>query len=56
MRVYDTSGPYTDPNAIIDLTKGLPELRRQWVLESRRRRRGGRSCPEAEDDGLNPAR
>ncbi|SEM89633.1 phosphomethylpyrimidine synthase ThiC [Lihuaxuella thermophila] len=33
VRVYDTSGPYTDPDAAIDLRKGLPKLRRQWILE-----------------------
>src|SRR5262245_23864378 len=31
-RVYDTSGPYTDPEASIDLRRGLPELRRPWIL------------------------
>ncbi|MEO8190210.1 MAG: phosphomethylpyrimidine synthase ThiC [Acidobacteriota bacterium] len=31
-RVYDTSGPYTDPAAVIDLRQGLPELRRPWIL------------------------
>ena len=25
--LYDTSGPYTDPNARIDIMAGLPELR-----------------------------
>ncbi len=25
--IYDTSGPYTDPAAAIDLTRGLPPLR-----------------------------
>ncbi len=30
--LYDTSGPYTDPNAQIDLTKGLPPLRQPWIL------------------------
>ena len=29
--VYDTSGPYTDPNATINLMKGLPLLREQWI-------------------------
>jgi phosphomethylpyrimidine synthase len=29
--VYDTSGPYTDPNAEIDLLKGLPALRDAWI-------------------------
>ncbi len=31
--VYDTSGPYTDPAAEIDLRRGLPELRRSWIDE-----------------------
>jgi phosphomethylpyrimidine synthase len=30
-RVYDTSGPYTDPDVAIDLNQGLPELRRPWI-------------------------
>ncbi|MBO2010428.1 phosphomethylpyrimidine synthase ThiC [Hymenobacter negativus] len=30
--VYDTSGPYTDPNVAIDLKKGLPRLRESWIL------------------------
>jgi len=31
--VYDTSGPYTDPTATIDIRKGLPALRERWILE-----------------------
>lgn len=31
--VYDTSGPFTDPNAEIDLAKGLPRLRQEWILQ-----------------------
>lgn len=31
--VYDTSGPYTDPEIAIDLEKGLPRLREPWILE-----------------------
>ena len=31
LRVYDTSGPYTDPEARIDIMAGLPELRRDWI-------------------------
>lgn len=30
--VYDTSGPYTDANYKIDLKKGLPRLREEWVV------------------------
>lgn len=29
--VYDTSGPFTDPNEKIDLRKGLPEIRKSWI-------------------------
>ena len=31
--VYDTSGPYTDPEATIDLLKGLPDVRSAWIEE-----------------------
>jgi phosphomethylpyrimidine synthase len=29
--VYDTSGPYTDPDARIDIRRGLPALREAWI-------------------------
>jgi len=29
--VYDTSGPYTDPDAQIDIRRGLPSLRAPWI-------------------------
>ncbi len=31
--VYDTSGPYTDPEVEIDLLRGLPPLRQPWIEE-----------------------
>src|SRR4249920_2781143 len=31
--VYDTSGPYTDPDASIDIRKGLHALRAAWIAE-----------------------
>ncbi|MGM0671003.1 MAG: phosphomethylpyrimidine synthase ThiC, partial [Pseudomonadota bacterium] len=31
--VYDTSGPYTDPDATIDLHRGLADLRGPWIDE-----------------------
>ena len=52
LRVYDASGPYTDPSAAIDISKGLPRLRDRWI-----RARGdveeyeGRPI-QAVDDGL----
>jgi len=33
VRVYDTSGPFTDPEVQIDIRQGLKQLRRQWQLE-----------------------
>ncbi|MFJ5767779.1 phosphomethylpyrimidine synthase ThiC [Lysinibacillus sp. NPDC093210] len=33
VRVYDTSGPYTDPTYKVDITKGLPALRSAWMKE-----------------------
>ncbi|HLI70143.1 MAG TPA: phosphomethylpyrimidine synthase ThiC [Ktedonobacteraceae bacterium] len=53
-RVYDTSGPYSDPAALPDISRGLPPLRRLWILE-----RGdveeyaGRQI-QARDNGLKP--
>jgi len=31
LRVYDTSGPYSDPDQRIDILAGLPELRAEWI-------------------------
>ena len=31
--VYDTSGPYTDPDARIDIRQGLEALRAKWIAE-----------------------
>ena len=33
MFVYDTSGPYTDPRASIDIRNGLAPLRERWIEE-----------------------
>ena len=30
-RVYDTSGPYSDPSVEIDVRRGLPPLREMWI-------------------------
>ncbi|MFD2616483.1 phosphomethylpyrimidine synthase ThiC [Terrilactibacillus laevilacticus] len=52
VRVYDTSGPYTDPNYIVDIRKGLPNLRENWILERQdvEEYRGREIKPE--DDGF----
>ncbi len=31
--IYDTSGPYTDGNADIDIRKGLERIREPWILD-----------------------
>jgi phosphomethylpyrimidine synthase len=31
--VYDTSGPFTDPNLEIDVKLGIPKLREEWILK-----------------------
>ncbi len=35
LRIYDTSGPYTDHDYSVDITKGLPALRSRWIHERR---------------------
>src|SRR5579863_1490969 len=32
VRLYDTSGPYSDPSVETNIAKGLAELRRQWIV------------------------
>jgi phosphomethylpyrimidine synthase len=31
--IYDTSGPYSDPDVHINLKKGLPHIRKNWILD-----------------------
>src|SRR5260221_11736199 len=31
-RVYDTSGPYTDPHIATDVRSGLAPLREEWIV------------------------
>lgn len=31
--VYDTSGVYTDPTVKVDINKGIPRLREEWIAE-----------------------
>ncbi|MCR8850241.1 phosphomethylpyrimidine synthase ThiC [Rossellomorea sp. SC111] len=33
VRIYDTSGPYTDPQYHVDINKGLPSVRKNWIME-----------------------
>ncbi|MBC7661623.1 MAG: phosphomethylpyrimidine synthase ThiC [Chitinophagaceae bacterium] len=31
LHLYDTSGPYTDPSLTLDVKKGIPRLREDWI-------------------------
>lgn len=33
LRVYDTSGVYTDTHYEVDIQKGLPELKKKWIVD-----------------------
>jgi phosphomethylpyrimidine synthase len=54
VRIYDPSGPYTDPAAMIDIEAGLKPIRQAWIMA-----RGdveaydGRAI-QPEDNGLKP--
>lgn len=50
--VYDTSGPYTDPRAQIDVRQGLPALRAGWVAERGDTESYEGRLAQARDDGL----
>lgn len=54
VRVYDTSGPYTDPAASIDIRKGLPQLRRAWQLARGDVEEYAARPVRPEDNGLRP--
>ena len=50
--VYDTSGPYTDPQAEIDVRRGLPALRAGWIAARGDTESYSGRAPYALDDGL----
>jgi len=54
VRVYDTSGPYTDPDARTDIRQGLPALRRPWILERGDVEEYEGRAVQPRDDGLRP--
>ncbi|MDP1945456.1 phosphomethylpyrimidine synthase ThiC [Rhodoferax sp.] len=50
--VYDTSGPYTDPAAHIDVRQGLPHVRSPWIAARGDTESYAGRTPFALDDGL----
>src|SRR6185437_13474237 len=52
--VYDSSGPYTDPSVRIDIERGLPRLREEWILGRADVVAGEGRPVRPEDNGLAP--
>jgi phosphomethylpyrimidine synthase len=52
VRLYDTSGPYTDEGVAIDIEKGLRALRRDWILARGDVEEYDGRDRKPEDDGL----
>ena len=50
--MYDTSGPYTDPDVTTDIRRGLVPLRRHWILERGDVEESDGRVVEPRDDGL----
>ncbi len=50
--VYDTSGPYTDAQAVIDIRHGLPALRAEWIAQRGDTETYAGRSPQARDDGV----
>ena len=56
LNLYDTSGPYTDPAATIDIDAGLPELRRDWIRGRGDVEEVAQRETRPEDNGFGPGR
>jgi phosphomethylpyrimidine synthase len=54
VRLYDTSGPYTDDSVAIDIEKGLAARRRDWILARGDVEEYEGRARKPEDDGLKP--
>ena len=53
--LYDTSGPYTDPAAAIDVRSGLPDMRGGWIRDRADTETVTGRVPQAVDDGVRSA-
>jgi len=54
VRLYDCSGPYTDPAQSVDITRGLPPIRAAWIAERGDTEAYAGRPHRPEDDGLAP--
>ncbi|WP_020593786.1 phosphomethylpyrimidine synthase ThiC [Kiloniella laminariae] len=55
VRVYDTSGPYTDPQFQIDIDQGLPGVRKDWIKARAVEIYQGRQIKPEDNGTVNPA-
>ena len=55
LAVYDTSGPYSDANAKIDIYQGLPKLRDSWIRERGDVEEYDARSIRPEDNGFKPS-
>ena len=55
-RLYDTSGPYSDPAEVIDLAAGLPPLRAPWIAARRPHGGAARSVRPADNGNVPEAK
>ncbi len=56
VRAYDTSGPYTDPTAAIDLAAGLPPVRAEWLARRGFDRAASRAVRPEDNGGASGER
>ena len=56
LRLYDTSGPYTDTAVVTDIRNGLAPLRREWILARGDVEEYDGRAIQPVDDGLNAER
>jgi phosphomethylpyrimidine synthase len=54
LRVYDPSGPYTDPSFGVDIRRGLPALREAWIRARGDVEEVAARAVRPEDNGLRP--
>ncbi len=50
--LYDTSGPYTDPQIETDVRRGLPPLRENWIIARGDTEEYAGRPVRPEDDGI----
>ncbi len=54
VRLYDTSGPYTDPSAATDIRRGLAPLREAWIRARADVEEHPARAVQPRDNGLRP--